>query len=110
VRLSYAPLYPESYTKETLAYVHHAPFYLGRYEPGLVNILRSIPDAVVPDVPALIDEYVADASRSRPATLEQDVAFFDGYYFLMNRDPGRRARLKALLADGRTSADRGLSP
>ena len=97
VRLSYEPMFPEPYAGMTLAQVRRVRFYLGRYDPELVSVLRSIPGAMVPDLPARIDDYVARAAIHPPDSLSRDLAFFEEFYFAATRDPQRRARMERLL-------------
>ena len=89
-------MFPGAHESETLTSIHGKPFYLGLYEPGLIKALRSIPDAEVPDLPAIIDDYASRAASEPPGDLSRDLAFFDDFYFAVNDDPARRSLLHAL--------------
>jgi arabinofuranosyltransferase len=98
VLLSAMPLYPERYAGKTRVRVHNRQFFLSRYDPELVRAFNDMPGALVPKLPAMIDDYLRQARAVRPPTLAEDVTFFDTFYFSCNNDPGRKAALKALIA------------
>ncbi len=96
VRLSYEPLFPDPYADMTVAHVRRQPFYLATWDPEMVGVLRSVPGATVPDMPGMIDAYIARPARV-PEIARKDLEFFDEFYFAVNRDSERRARLTAAL-------------
>jgi arabinofuranosyltransferase len=97
VALSIVPMFGAAHAEETHVRVRSQWFYLGRYEPRLVEALRSIPDSFVPDLPGIIDAYLS-APPADPRRLARDIAFFESFYFPDNGDTGRHQRLRALLA------------
>jgi arabinofuranosyltransferase len=97
VMIATRDLYPPGYGRFTTIRLGTDTYQLGKYEPQLVGILRLIPGVRVPNVPHILDRYIAEAMLASPPTLARDVAFFDEYYFSVNDDPQRREQLHALL-------------
>jgi hypothetical protein len=96
VQLSRDALYPPPYGRLTRVVVDGIPLYLGHYEPALVAALRTIPEARVPDLPALLDDHVAKAATRPPEVVAADIAFFRDFYLSVNDDPVRAEALDAL--------------
>jgi arabinofuranosyltransferase len=97
VTISDIPMYPQAYFRWTRVRIDDGEVSLGRYDPRLVATLASIPGVHPPDVPGHIDHYLARAAQGRSPRVRQDVAFLDDYYFSVNSDPDRYARVHALL-------------
>jgi arabinofuranosyltransferase len=98
VQLSAMPMYSTQYAGKTRIRVHDRQFFLARYDPALVQAFKAMPDALVPNLPAMIDDYVLKAGTRPPETLREDAAFFDAFYFSCNEDAPRKVALAALSA------------
>jgi hypothetical protein len=57
--------------------------------------VRGNPGASFTDMPSYLDRYLATAAGVPAERFAADLAFFDAYYFSVNRDPARRAALLA---------------
>jgi hypothetical protein len=98
VDLSREPLYDAHHKAQTLVRIGHVQFYLREYEPALIALLKAVPGATEPKIASHIDDYIRRASLSRPDSLVEDIRFYEQFYFDVNSDPERHARLLALLS------------
>lgn len=72
-------------------------WYLLRWDAALMADVRAkCPEVRFTDFPAWLDRWLAAPT---PARAEEDVAFFDVYYFRGNDDPARRAAVRAKVGD-----------
>ncbi len=96
VDLSFEALYSPHHEIQTLVAVGNTPFYLRQYDPRIVSLLKQVPGSRGPDMGAMIDEYIRQARLVRPAELEDDIQFFEQFYFSANPDPRRQFQLAGL--------------
>lgn len=85
------------------AHIPYVPIRLGehegrllRWDPALLAALRAR-GAVFPDLPTLLDTYLARASALPRARVREDYARFRTFYFAHVEDPRREAAFRALL-------------
>ncbi len=70
------------------------------YRPAVVEALRAR-GAVVPDMPAYLDAYIADIDTFDDAKVAEDLAVFRPFYFVPSGDRDREQAFEDRLARGR---------
>jgi hypothetical protein len=93
--LSRKPLYAEPYWDASRLYLDGIDFYLAQYREEWLGPLRGRPGVSFTDMPSYLDAYIDRAAALPAEQRAADLEFFDAYYFSVNRDPARRARLVA---------------
>lgn len=96
--LSRKPLYAEPYWDASRLLLDGIDFYLAQYREELLGPLRGKPGVAFTDMPRYLDDYAARVAALPAEQFAADLAFFDAYYFSVNHDPKRRARLLAARA------------
>jgi hypothetical protein len=97
------PLYDEPYAPLAALVLDGVYYHLAQHREELLAGLRGRAGVSFTDMPRYLDDYAARAAGVPADRFAADLAFFDAYYFSVNRDPARRAALLDARATSRTS-------